>query len=133
MSLTNYGRNLHAAVLTGQDTMPAQWYLMLLLSLPTATESMATTSAREPTAVDYERILIDLGSDSWSTPVNGITYLSDTIEITPENDWGALVGWGLATAATSGTLYKFGSLDAPISARAGSTLVLNGYPRIEVQ
>lgn len=132
MSLTLYGRNLHANVLSGRVTMPSSFWLMLLLSLPDPAEPMATTAAREPSGASYDRVEVLLGSSHWSAASGGVSALTDPITYLPEENWGLIVGWGLATDNPDGDLYRFGALAGPISAKMGVELTINGYPRIEV-
>lgn len=132
MSLTTYGRNLHANVLAGRDTIPASWWLMLMLSAPDPAESMATTAAREPSGASYGRQEVQTGSGHWSDAAGGTSAFTDVLTWTPAEDWGRIICWGLATAETSGTLYRFGTLASPVNARTGITLSNSGYPRIEV-
>lgn len=130
MTLTLAGRNQQAQLLTGTAS-PSSWWLMLMVSAPSPTEAMSVTKTREPGG-NYARVEIPRGDPYWSAPAAGIVTFLEETTYSPDVDWGVLLYWGLATAATDGTLLRFGPLAEPINAKAGYTLSASGYPRIEV-
>lgn len=111
---------------TGTYVKPTTLYMLLFTTLPT---TGAAIDGVECAAASYDRVPYGPSDAAWAAPVggNGEFYnLFSIIFPTPQENWGTIVGWGLADAdlATGGNLLIF-------SALASNKNVPNGAPAPE--
>lgn len=121
MPLSDYGADLYAGVMTKGISAPSSFYLALCISLPLAEND--GTEIVEPSGGGYSRTLISTGAD-WSDPVDGFSYYTETISITPSANWGVIRAYALCSASTAGEVYMYDYLAAAVSAQSGSTILL---------
>lgn len=88
---------------------PAAIYVALYKTLP----SDDGTGGVEVAGGGYTRVQCGPGDAEWSEPSDGDGCFANAVPITfptPTANWGTVVGFGLWSAATGGTLYLVGSV-----------------------
>lgn len=97
---------------------PSDIYIGLFTVMP----SEDGTGGTEVTGGSYARVKYGPGDTYWSSPIGGNgEYVNNTaIQFaTPSDNWGDIVGYGLFSAITAGTLYIIRSFPNPITVNLG--------------
>lgn len=101
-------------------TKPTALWVALYTKLP----AEDGTGGVEVTGKGYARVQHGPSNTHWSAPVNGVSHNFGVVQFAdPTANWGKIVGFGLLSAATAGTLYATGSL---ISSNTASITVNSG-------
>lgn len=104
---------------TGSWTKPTAIWVALFTTMPVD----AGTGGTEVSGTGYARIQHGPSDATWTVPTtSGVFANIGIIQFgSPTADWGTIVGFGLYTAVTSGTLLVYGTL-------TDNTVVNNGDP-----
>jgi hypothetical protein len=98
-------------------TLPADWYVGLFTSMPTD-----SAEGTEVSGNNYARAAITRGLAQWagtqsagstdvSSGTSGTTSNNATLTFpVPSGNWGTIVGFGLFTASSGGTLWAYGAV-----------------------
>lgn len=103
---------------TATWSKPATIYVGLFTVLP----DEAGAGGTEVTGGSYARVQCGPGDAYWTGPAggNGIYSNTDIVQFAaPTGNWGAVAGFGLFSAASSGTLYITKAFAAPITINLG--------------
>lgn len=119
--LSSYGANLLAKVVAEQATLPSDYYVTFLTTLPDVNDTGTAITAYEPTAVEYSRTHI-LATDFSVTAQ--LASVGSVLTWNPTEDWGQYVAYGLCDAATDGNLIMFGTLGGVYDFLAGVTVTV---------
>lgn len=99
---------------------PSDIYVGLFTVMPDENGAGGT----EVTGGDYARVKYGPGDTYWSSPIDGNGEYLNNLAIQfpiPSANWGDIVGYGLFSAITSGTLYITRAFPNPITVNSGST------------
>lgn len=132
ISVADYGSAFWLGMLVGINTVPAQYWVALLINDADEGYDGTVLAAVEPVLTDellvatgYLRRPYGVGAGSWSSTEGGFT--TNTIAISypvPTADWGIVLGWALCTSSVAGELFAFGEFDNPQYVAAGNALII---------
>ena len=103
---------------TATWTKPSAIYVGLFTTMP----DDAGASGVEVTGGSYARIQCGPGDAYWTGPAGGNGVYSNTNLVQfaePSANWGTILGYGLFSAASSGTLYISKAFTTPVTVSVG--------------
>jgi len=120
-SITDYGADLVANIITGNATMPATLYVALCAGVPDTGFDGTVLDTIEPQDASYGRQSISMASSAWDVSSAGVcTSLVAVNYSVPAADWGIITHWALCTAATNGEVFGYGEFDVARRVIAGA-------------
>lgn len=126
MTLTDYGRAAWNGVMFGIGSLPAHWYVCLLVDEPGEGWDGTVVQTLEP--VDpgvYARQPLAPGTD-WALTDGGFVINSTQLDFgTPALDWGLVNNYGLTDDPDAGNLWLFGDFLDPFLVIAGTPLTID--------
>lgn len=123
--VSDFGVATWLPALFGITTAPAGYWVGLLSNEPGPASDGDTVTVLEPgPATGYARIWYAAGSAGWAAAGPYVSNLNDIEFGTPTDAWGPVNHFVLCTAATSGDLYGWGELVAPLSVLPGAPVTI---------
>lgn len=124
--ITSHGAQEFAKRVLGMTNSVDDLWLLLLRSAPLVGNNDAS-ALDEPTDIVYARQQLSLGDANWEAPYqySGRTqYLNNINYAVATEDWGTLIGWGLADSQTNGLLYLWAEFSEPMYLEEGQQFVV---------
>lgn len=119
-SVSQWGADAVADLLTGNGTFPATMYVALCKDEPDPGYDGTVLADLEPTG-GYARQPISMNPASWDLASSGVSVSKVLITYpTATLDWGSISHWALCTAATAGEVFGYGEFDLTARVLAGA-------------
>jgi hypothetical protein len=110
-SVSQWGADTVANLLTGNGTFPAALYVALCKAEPDPGYDGTVLADLEPTG-GYARQSISMNAASWDVASSGVCVSKVLISYPAATlDWGSINHWALCTALTAGEVFGYGEFD----------------------